>query len=67
MLDQRVPTNYKDPERILTKLMDGLPDLISLDISGTNLAGEKATTPESHRLGNWRTKQIKDESDEVCR
>lgn len=67
MLDQRVPTNYKDPERILTKLMDGLPDLVSLDISGTNLAGEKAMTPESHRLGVRRTKQIKDDSDEVCR
>lgn len=66
MLDQRVPTNYKDPERILTKLMDGLPDLVSLDISGTNLAGEKAMTPESHRLGVRRTKQIKDDSDEVC-
>ena len=32
-------TIYVDPNRILARLVEGLPNLESLDISGTNLAG----------------------------
>ena len=32
-------TIYADPNRILARIVEGLPNLVSLDISGTNLAG----------------------------
>ncbi|GAB1599114.1 protein zer-1 homolog [Argonauta hians] len=67
MLDQRSRTNYQDPEKILSKIILGLPSLVSLDISGTNLAGEKAVTPESPRLGIRRpnTRLIEEEPEEL--
>lgn len=37
------PIKFPKPEAMLTALVDSLPNLISLDISGTNLAGKESS------------------------
>lgn len=43
---------YKHPDRWLATLVEALPDLSSLDLSGTNLAGEDPGEPPAP-LGDW--------------
>ncbi|XP_064649443.1 protein zer-1 homolog [Lineus longissimus] len=42
--------NYKEPEKALRHLVTSLPNLTSLDISGTNLAGLESMEQIDHRL-----------------
>ena len=48
------PTQYADPNKMLACLVEGLPNLASLDISGTNLAGtgsyESASSADSRQV-----------------
>jgi hypothetical protein len=42
---------YRNADNILKQLVQTFPRLISLDISGTNLAGFEPPESVSHRLG----------------
>jgi hypothetical protein len=48
--EDEIALTYKDPEQTLHQLMKSLPNLTSLDISGTNLGGLQSTEHSSHRL-----------------
>ncbi|XP_052789748.1 protein zer-1 homolog [Mya arenaria] len=46
-----LPVKYRNPEKRLSRLLEAMPNLQSLDISGTNLAGELPVDfSVSHRL-----------------
>ena len=45
------PVIYPEVDSFLKKLVDMLPCLVSLDISGTNLAGFEPPKTVSHRMG----------------
>ncbi len=42
--------NYAEPEENLAYLMANLPELVNLDLSGTNLPGFQKIEQVSHRL-----------------
>ncbi|XP_076359935.1 protein zer-1 homolog isoform X1 [Tachypleus tridentatus] len=51
---------YDDPNQVLRKIIESLPHLTSLDISGTNLAGpcvQERLTPEELSL-DWNTTSV---------
>jgi hypothetical protein len=56
--DIEIPIHYEDPEEHLRYLVDSLPALTSLDISGTNLAGFQTPEAVSHKLGPEETKYV---------
>ena len=45
-----LPVQYDKPTEQLRRLVTSMPDLVSLDISGTNLAGFALIQPVSHKL-----------------
>ncbi|KAK3607228.1 hypothetical protein CHS0354_031725 [Potamilus streckersoni] len=61
-----VPVRYSHPEAVLAELVQSLPHLTSLDISGTNLAGINHVEPSSHRLKPKSSTYIEEEPVSCC-
>lgn len=52
---QEQPIEYQDATNSLSFLVENLPELRYLDLSGTNLAGFIKEAPVEHRLGQRQT------------